>query len=91
MLGIMDVQIIKICLQTWRSFHDKGVEEMNNHSFMLCVVILYQEKEKQKFFIGYLSYSKQGAAYFCALLSDLSPYYNFVSRFFFPLIIEKGN
>lgn len=47
MLDIMNVQIIKICLLTWRSFHDKGVEEVK----LLLYVILYQEKEK-KIFIG---------------------------------------
>lgn len=44
---------------------------------MSCYFV--SKKGKAKF----LSYSKQGAASFCALLSDLGPYYNFVSRFFF--------
>lgn len=76
----MDVRIIKKCFLTWRKLHDKGVEEMK---WLLHVIILYWER-KSKTFNGYLSHSKQGITCFCALLSDLSPYQNFVSTFFPP-------
>lgn len=49
-------------------------------------------KWESKTFTGNLSHFQEDAGCLCTLLSDLSPYQNFVTKlFFFPLIIEKEN
>lgn len=90
-VGIVDVQIIKICFSTWRSLHGKGQKKMM--AAMWYHFILREGKSKT--FIGHLPHCKQGTVCLCVLLSDLSPWQNLVRFFFvvffFFLIIGKEN